>query len=187
MVGQKHNDSVMWNSLLNKKKKTSWVAARAEALESLFPVATSPRLTGFCCHGTSQRVWWRTFYGESRGLPLSGWSTLQPRCSVLSAIWNSLLRRLSPRSLQCGGNSYTRPTQPSTAQPTQCGRDNTHVSAIPQGWDVVTVWREHNERACCCERTTNYRLHLRIEPRAKNCLGVILNHVGAIRTQLEFC
>lgn len=113
MVGQKHNDSVMWTSLLNKKKKTSWVAARAEALESLFPVATSPRLTGFCCHGTSQRVWWRTFYGESRGLPLSGWSTLQPRCSVLSAIWNSLLRRLSPRSLQCGGNSYTRPTQPS--------------------------------------------------------------------------
>lgn len=49
--------------------------------------------------------------------------------AAASAIWNSLLRLLSPHSLQRGGNSYTRP---GAALPS-VGRDNTHVSAFSAG------------------------------------------------------
>lgn len=161
MVGQSHNDLVMWTSLLNKNK--GWASARAEALESLFSVVTSPGLTGFCCHGTSPRVWWHTFYGElGPGVVEVIYSAA---CAALSAIWNSLLRLLSPRSQQRGGNSYTRYSPAWLSLPSM--GEIILMCQLFQWAETWWLWREHNERACCCESTTNYRLHLQIEMRTK--------------------
>lgn len=104
------------------------------------------------------------------------------RCAALSAIWNSLLHRvISPQPAVCGGNSST---QNSPAQ--RCLPTVGEIILMCQLFHGAETWwrsRELNERACCCEWTTNYRRHLQRELRTK-CVKKKLVHVGTIRTPL---
>lgn len=75
----------------------------------------------------------------SWALALSGWSTPTLRCSV-----SNLEFITPPGYLPTAGSvwgQFFHPEQPCAALPTHCGRDNTHVSAIPRGWDMMTVER----------------------------------------------
>lgn len=91
------------------------------------PVAPSPRTTGFCCHGTTLHVWWGTVVGvicsATMLLTQQTWKSLV--CGVIlskAAVW----RRSFP---PCSGPAL--PAQ--SREASQCGRDSTHVSAIPRG------------------------------------------------------
>lgn len=114
-----------------------------------------PKVDWFCCHGNSPCVWWHTFYRNPRP-GISEWSQ-RPFCPVRNLEFITVLAYLTT-IYSTGAILPVITAQPYAAQPTQCGRDNIRVSAIPQGWD--TEWRELNERVCCLELTTNYRLHL---------------------------
>lgn len=134
MVGLKHNDPVMWASLLNKKSKGEPLQGQKLLNHSSLEL---PLLGWLGFAATALRcVFDGIHFMGSWGLALSGWSALQPHCPVsnLEFITTSVI---SPQPAAWG--QFLHPAQPSPAQPTQCGRDNTHVSAIPQGWDMVTV------------------------------------------------
>lgn len=166
MVGQNHNNPVMWTSLLNKTKSELLQGQRH--LNHL-SVATYPRLTGFCCHGTLLCVWWHTFYGElGPGVVRVIYSTAALPCQQSGIHYHVCY-------LPAAGSVEAIPT-PGAAQPS---------AAYPAWGEIILMrqlfheaetwwlWREHNERACCCEGTTNYRLHLQIELRRTKTLWVL--------------
>lgn len=118
-----------WRSDCLGTEQGEGAATRPEALQSLSPapVAPSPRTTGFCCHGTFDGA---RFYGvvgviccEGALLSQQTWKSLV--CGVISCMAAAWRRSFHP----CSGPAL--PAQ--SGEASQCGRDSTHVSAIPRG------------------------------------------------------